>query len=313
MVTGNPIVVTGTHRSGTTWVGHMLALGLDGHYIHEPFAGMNPRTWLTTPIATRFLHLEPGTASGADGPSDEDLQRLVGLRPDVVAMAKRSGGPRGFLRVAEQAGSAARSRRRGARAIIKDPFALLLAEWIQPRIDALMIVLVRHPAAFVSSVKRLRWRLDSRWLLGQQALMEGDLRPFRQELEDDDGLDLVDHGCLVWRALNSVVARLDDDHPDWTVMRYEDLALAPVAEFRHLYDALGLMWTDEVATQIEIRNSADNPSEVQRRSRGGTSRDSRSAIWTWRDRLTPDEIARIRDTTADVAAQWYGDAEWWDQ
>ena len=40
-VSAKPILVTGAHRSGTTWVGKMLALAPGVAYIHEPF---NPRT-----------------------------------------------------------------------------------------------------------------------------------------------------------------------------------------------------------------------------------------------------------------------------
>jgi hypothetical protein len=32
-----PILVTGSHRSGTTWVGRMISLDIDVGYIHEPF------------------------------------------------------------------------------------------------------------------------------------------------------------------------------------------------------------------------------------------------------------------------------------
>ena len=33
-----PILVTGAHRSGTTWIGKMLALAPGIGYIHEPFS-----------------------------------------------------------------------------------------------------------------------------------------------------------------------------------------------------------------------------------------------------------------------------------
>ena len=33
-----PILVTGAHRSGTTWIGKMLALAPGVGYIHEPFS-----------------------------------------------------------------------------------------------------------------------------------------------------------------------------------------------------------------------------------------------------------------------------------
>ena len=46
--TANPILVTGSHRSGTTWAGQMLATAPGIGYIHEPFncdirMSVNPR------------------------------------------------------------------------------------------------------------------------------------------------------------------------------------------------------------------------------------------------------------------------------
>ena len=39
-----PILVTGSHRSGTTWVGKMISLNKNVGYIHEPFnIGLRPR------------------------------------------------------------------------------------------------------------------------------------------------------------------------------------------------------------------------------------------------------------------------------
>ena len=32
-----PILVTGAHRSGTTWVGRMLCASGEAHYVSEPF------------------------------------------------------------------------------------------------------------------------------------------------------------------------------------------------------------------------------------------------------------------------------------
>lgn len=309
MTDHRPILVTGTHRSGTTWVGRMLALSSWGHYVHEPFAPMNHRSWLTRRPDERFLHHPVGHPSGFD----EDLDRIVELRPPLAALLRRSRGPRDVARAVQQVGAARQAGRRGERAIIKDPFALLLAEWIHDRTDADVIVCVRHPAAFVSSVKRLQWRLDEAWLLAQPDLVRGDLAPWVPALEAAGDLDLVDHACLVWRVFNSITMRLGQDHPDWIVTRYEDLALDPVPSFRRVYGQFGLPWTNDIARDVQRLNSADNPTEVPSDRRGGVVRDSRSAVWTWRDRLSRDEIDRVRTATEDVAGSWYGSPEWWEQ
>jgi len=42
-VSDKPILVTGAHRSGTTWVGKMLALPPGVAYVHEPFSPRTPK------------------------------------------------------------------------------------------------------------------------------------------------------------------------------------------------------------------------------------------------------------------------------
>lgn len=283
----------------------MLDLSASTHYVHEPFAPMNPRSWLSRRPEERFLHQSPDATS----PYEEDLDRIVALRPPPMTLLRRARDGRDVIRAGEQVLTAARDRRLGARAIIKDPFALFLAEWIHARSDADVVVCVRHPAAFVSSIVRLGWRLDERWLLAQGELMEGELAAWAPELEQAHDLDLIDHACLVWRVFNSVALRLERDHPTWTVTRYEDLALDPVPSFRTLYERLELPWSDAVGEQVRDLNSSEHPAESERVA--VVVRDSRSAVWTWRQRLTSGEIERVRVSTSDVAERWYDDAQWW--
>ena len=303
-----PILVTGTHRSGTTWVGHMLALSPDAHYVHEPFAPMHERSWMRQPPRVRYFH-EPPERPGRYA---DDLDRIVRLQPPWSAIARRAHRPRDVVRLAQDATRTARARRRGARALLKDPFALLCAEWIAARTDARTVVLVRHPAAFAGSVKRLGWRLDVGWLLAQPELMATHLAAFRDELEQELGrdTDIVDHAALVWRALNSVVAEYERHHPDWCVLRYEDLTHAPAECFRELYARVGLEWSPRVAARVTAWNAAGAGTESDPGSKGTTRRDSRRSIWTWLDRLSPDEIARVRSATADLAGRWYGPEDW---
>jgi hypothetical protein len=303
-----PILVTGTHRSGTTWVGEMLALSPTVHYVHEPFAPMYERSWVRSLPAERYLHVPPG----ARGPLDEDLARIVALRPPWLAIARRAGGVRNAVRLTQEMLQAQRARRRGARALIKDPFALLLAEWLATRADAAVVVLVRHPAAFVGSVKRLGWRLDVRWLLQQPSLMDGDLQGVRAELERDrDGAnDVVDHAALVWRALNTVVARYETQYPDWIVSRYEDLAADPAVGVGRLCRNLDIPWSSRLEGLVREHNAPRHGVAVEDRSMGGTQRDSQRAMWTWANRLTPDEIERVRVATAPLSTRWYSDDDW---
>ncbi|MER3452975.1 MAG: hypothetical protein C4321_04710 [Chloroflexota bacterium] len=52
-----PILVTGSNRSGTTWVGRILAASGRLNYVYEPFnPGLWPR-WTPSPLQFRNLYI----------------------------------------------------------------------------------------------------------------------------------------------------------------------------------------------------------------------------------------------------------------
>ena len=55
--------------------------------------------------------------------------------------------------------------------LLKDPIALFSTPWLVDRFNVHAVVMIRHPAAYVSSVSRLGWRFDFGYLLGQDLLM----------------------------------------------------------------------------------------------------------------------------------------------
>lgn len=303
-----PILVTGTHRSGTTWVGEMLSLDRSVHYIHEPFAPMYERAWLLERPTTPYIYVPPDS----NGAYQADLDRILSLTPDWVGIGLRARGIRNWGRLAQEAYSTSRARRMGSRPLVKDPFLLLSVEWFARQSGASPIILVRHPAAFVSSIKRLGWRLDAASLLNQPELMSRFLYPYQHQLDiaRSDELDIVQHACLVWRVLNSVVRYYQEEYPHWSVLKYEDLAADPVAGFRALYDKLDIPWNNEVERAIVINNSDQNPSEVPQSKRGSTRRNSSAAMWTWRSRLSEAEIELVKMSTIDIAQHWYGEEYW---
>lgn len=52
-----PILVTGSHRSGTTWTGRMLALSGDAGYIHEPLNPKRAPGWARREIPYWWLYV----------------------------------------------------------------------------------------------------------------------------------------------------------------------------------------------------------------------------------------------------------------
>ena len=269
---------------------------------------MYERAWVLRRPPTPYIYVSPDS----DEAYHADLDRIFSLSPDWVRIGLRARGIRNWVRLAQEAYATSKARRTSARPLVKDPFLLFSVEWFARKSGALPIILVRHPAAFVSSIKRLGWRLDVSALLGQPQLMSRFLLPYQDELNEDasGGLDIIDHACLVWRILNSVVHYYQEKYPDWTVVRYEDLAADPLAGFEDLYDKLNIPWADEVQQSLISHNSDRNPSEVPSDKRGSTRRNSSTAMWTWLSRLSDAEIERVKKSTLDVARYWYSDADW---
>jgi hypothetical protein len=175
-----------------------------------------------------------------------------------------------------------------------------------------VVVIVRHPAAFASSIKLDGWTHPFSHFLNQPALIEDHLAPFREEIEAfaRDEHDILDQAALLWRLVHHTIADYRTRHPDWTVVRHEDLSRNPLESFGAIFEALDLPYTEEVQEAILQSTNQSNPVDRDERGRRFLTRDSRANIDNWRRRLTPAEIARIRTRVADVSPLFYGDDEW---
>lgn len=294
-----PILVTGSHRSGTTWVGRTLALDPSLIYVHEPFNLDARKPTMRARPAHWFEHV-----------TRENEGALLESMAEVV---------RGDFPVRRQSVADRLAERiRPHRVLVKDPIALLAAPWLADRFGFQVVVLLRHPAAFASSLKRLDWRFDFDNLADQPLFLRDLAGPFAPEIRalavrqrmGQREPDIIDQAILIWNVLHHVIAGYRDQHPDWTFLRNEDVSEAPVEHFRRLYAAFGLRWTDAIERQVEAGSGEDAPAEVDVADRNVTVRNSRAARWTWLHRLTPEEQERVREGTQAVAAQFYSERDW---
>jgi hypothetical protein len=173
-----------------------------------------------------------------------------------------------------------------------------------------VVIAVRHPAAFVSSLKRLNWPFDLQDLLDQPLLMRDHLEPFRGQIEKAQKSDEIEQWALLWNLIYSTVNAALRRNPDLIAVRHEDLSLDPVTCYRDLYQKLGLDFTSRVEKVVRNSSSSDNPREGSRKKIYAVKLDSRANMDNWKKRLTADEIRRIREITQEVSAIFYPHAEW---
>jgi hypothetical protein len=303
-----PILVTGLNRSGTTWVGRTLARARDVGLIYEPFNPGHRRGILRAPTPHWFTYVED------DAPSDlaADLRRTLAFRYSYAAELRRLRSARDAGRMARDATVFATHRLRRDRPLVKDPIAVLAAPWLAREFGMQVVVMVRHPAAYASSLRRLRWTHDFSHFLDQPGLVDALVPELRADIEEFARRppDVVDQAALLWNVIYTVVDRYRAEHPDWLFLRHEDLSADPGRGFRLVFARLGLTYSPGVARFVAETTSASNPAEAGEGVVHALRRDSAASVWTWHDRLTTDEIARVRARTGRTAAAFYADADW---
>ena len=172
--------------------------------------------------------------------------------------------------------------------------------------------MIRHPAAFVGSIKRLNWQFKFKTVLAQESLMRDWLHPFEAEMRRcrDHDVDVIEQGIVLWNALHWFIDRMHERHPEWAFIRHEDLAADPVAGFESLYRRCGLSWSPLVERSVREHSTGRGKNDVPTWRHGSVKRDSRAATATWSHRLTAEEITRVRRGVDDIAARFYSDDDW---
>ena len=300
-----PILVTGAHRTGTTWVGKMLAAG-GFAYVSEPLNVLHRPGVMAAPVRHWYQYITRENESEYLSAFQKTLALRYGLFSEIKSLKSR----RDFLRMGRDLGIFLRGRVVRQPVLLKDPFAVFSLPWFAERLDCRVVVTIRHPAGFASSLKKLNWPFDFKDLLDQPLLMRDYLEPFRADMERIRPDDVIGQSALLWRMVYRVVDSISKSNPSIIILRHEDLSLDPAAGYARAYESLGLAYTAQVQETIRNSSSSENPAELSSRKTHSVKLDSRANLENWKKRLSADEIARVRALTEDVASLFYADVKW---
>lgn len=301
-------MVTGAPRSGTTFVGKMLALPYHVSYVDEPF---NLLTGMEG-VSTWFPYMTEGQA---------EHEKLV---RDVIE--GRSSFKSSLLR--EETANPLRKLARDMfvsrenlehkldaynplkqRYLIKDPIAAFSTEYLHREFDFHTVIVMRHPASMVASHKRLGWRYNLDDFKHQEALMEDHLKDVLHTV-DALKVGLVEEAAYLWLAVNSVLEKYAERNDKMTIVRHEDISNEPLPEFLRLYDKFDLPFSQRVQKKIKEHTSSQNSADPKDNVAHQLKRDSVANLARWKKILTEKEIEVVRRITSPLADKYYTAAEW---
>lgn len=293
-------MVTGTHRSGTTWVGRTIAQAQNVELVYEPFNLETTRYNFEYKFDYWFEHVP---TSKKQKEIEEEFDQYIpnNFIQYPAKICRESGYPLKTPLIFAKYLLLSASR---PRYLLKDPIALLSAGWLYERYDLKVVCMIRNPLAFAGSLKKQGWDFDFKNFLEQEELMKTLLSDFKDEMGKvyAEG-DFIDRVSLLWNVLNFVILDYQKRYPEWFFIKHETLARNPDENFGRMFRYLGLDFNDEIENYIRTYTSEKNPAEAK--SNEFQPRDAEKTIQAWKTRLTEEETERVRKATTEINSQLY--------
>ena len=255
------ILVAGTARSGTTWLGDLIASQLPSRILFEPF---NPDRVPDYRHFHYFQYMRPGTEN----------PEFYGFAQKVFTGEIRS-------RWIDHQNEKIISKFR----LVKEIRANLALKWLHDNFPEVPIVfIIRHPCAVVLSRMDLGWDTDRDMapFLSQPHLLEDHLEPY---------IDLIcsakkveEKHAVIWSVSNIVPLKQFDSN-EMKVVYYEDLCTQPETELPEIFEAMGFKYSRLFVSRF------DRPSQTARRASpvvAGTEK-----IENWKHKLNRSQIDNI--------------------
>ncbi len=294
------ILVTGSHRSGSTWTGKVIAKASRVRYIQEPFNIAIKQYNYKSPFTYWFEFLidSPTEHQKESKTYIESFYKVIHL--DTLKRLFKVRSLKGLYHyLADLKG------RITDRTVIKDPIAIMSAEWIYLNYNIDIVVLIRHPAAFVASLKVKNWQYDFNNYLNQSILMNTYLKDYQIIINDysKNKKDIIDQGILLWNTIHETIAYYQSKYGnDWYFVKHEDLSISPIVEFDKMFSKIDLTLDSDVESYLNETTKSKESSRLKR--------NSAENVKSWKKRLSYDEIQRIKIGTDKVWKKFYTENDW---
>lgn len=141
MFSNKAILTTGSHSSGSTWVGKVLAESPSVRYINEPFNIEHSPCKCGVKFDYWFTYI----ADGNELIFYKHLKPTIGYSFNLIGEVKTIRYQKDILRIFKKYSYFIINHVCRLRPLIKYPIALFSTEWLASKFDLDVIVLIRHP------------------------------------------------------------------------------------------------------------------------------------------------------------------------
>ena len=298
-----PILVTGSHRSGTTWVGKVLSFSPEVKYIFEPFNINVCQCTNRFPFKYWFTYV--------DGLENRD--ELLDSLYETLTFRYQQPVPNYY---AWHFAARIRLRRwweswlcrqRRLRPLIKDPIALLSAETISEVFKMQVVCMIRHPLLFCSSIKKWRWDFPFNHFLEQTGLVASFFPEEEDRIREFDAYphNYVEQATLLWILFHKVIRQYQKRNFNWLFIRHEDLLMSPCQEFKRIHEKLDLKYTHKVKSKITQTLSKAELAIQDTNNPSYKERNASQILNSWKERLTTREVDYILKETEELSQHFY--------
>ncbi len=304
------ILITGTLRSGATFIGHILRKARSTVYVREPF---NPGNGIVG-VDCNLPYIRSEN-------SNDKYIRLIDDLFNFKASYKKNYSKDGNLKKIAKFFLGTRANmvykfggifnKNTSRLLIKDCHAAFLSEYMSQK-DCQVIVTVRHPGAVMASFKQLGWLFSfNSTLLDRQAF-------FRRYFTEKEYMKLIQYKQrsfavqvgLMWISIYKVLTSYSRRQPSFLTIKHENVCLKPDENFKKIFKWCNLEYTNSIRKEILKKTKSANPINARNNAIHDLTRNSQKLVNHWKDSVTLKEKNILRKIAEPIAQFYYDGATW---
>lgn len=310
------LLVTGVPRSGTTFLGRVIAFSPLVNYLWEPFnqkyrKGI-PDYYPYIGHSSSFYKKQIYKKIINDTIKYKNLNSVININKNdnfAIKLFKFVGINKNFFRY--KLCQIKNYLFDYKILLIKDPIAIFLTEYLIKEFDFKVIVSIRHPAAVYDSRKKLNWIFNYNWWERQKDFNKDILKEHKYYHLNFKN-NLIINSSVHWLICYSYIDKLVQQYKEnILIVRHEDLSNKPIEEYRYIYKWLSLEFDDKISHKInkitkgnKIEKTSSNLAKLE-------SRNSQKVIFKWKESLTIDELKAIENITYKISKKYYKDKKFW--